>query len=68
MPGQDAASAALEWARTTCRRAERRVCALHERGELPNPEILAYLNRLADALWLLARWVEAQTPERPAAQ
>jgi cob(I)alamin adenosyltransferase len=44
---------------------------LHESGELQNPEILIYLNRLSDALWLLARWVETrfqgsagQLPER----
>ena len=60
MPGDTLASAALDLARTACRRAERRICALHEVHELQNPEILVYLNRLSDALWLLARWVEAQ--------
>src|SRR5271156_3767621 len=35
-PGDTAASAALDVARTTCRRAERRVCALHETGQLQN--------------------------------
>jgi cob(I)alamin adenosyltransferase len=45
-------------ARTTCRRAERSVCALHESGEMSNAEILVYLNRLSDVLWLMARWVE----------
>jgi cob(I)alamin adenosyltransferase len=59
-PGQTAASAALDVARTTCRRAERRVCALREAGQLGNEEIGIYLNRLSDALWLLARWVETQ--------
>jgi len=62
MPGASVHSAAIDLARTTCRRAERRACAVHDAGELKNPEILAYLNRLADALWLLARWVEAQPP------
>ena len=47
--------AALDVARTTCRRAERRVCALHESGQLDNVEIIVYLNRLSDALWLMAR-------------
>ena len=51
----------LDVARTTCRRAERRVCALHEANELRNPEILVYLNRLSDLLWLLARWLENQS-------
>jgi cob(I)alamin adenosyltransferase len=57
-PGASPASAALDLARTTCRRAERRVCALHQTGEISNPEILVYLNRLSDVLWLLARHVE----------
>jgi cob(I)alamin adenosyltransferase len=61
MPGATVSSAALDFARTTCRQAERRVCALQESGELSNPEIIVYLNRLSDTLWLLARWVEAQT-------
>ena len=59
-PGASFHSAALDLARTTCRRAERRVCALQEGGELHNAEIIIYLNRLADALWLLARWVESR--------
>jgi cob(I)alamin adenosyltransferase len=58
MPGANLHSAALDVARTTCRRAERRVCVLREAGESKNPEILTYLNRLSDTLWLLARWVE----------
>jgi cob(I)alamin adenosyltransferase len=57
-PGGTTTAAALDVARTTCRRAERRVCALQESGQLQNPEIIIYLNRLSDALWLLARWVE----------
>lgn len=59
-PGASLNAAALDMARTAGRRAERRACALHEARELGNPEILIYLNRLSDALWLLARWVEAQ--------
>lgn len=60
-PGATVNSAALDVARTTCRRAERRVCALHESGQLNNAEIIIYLNRLSDTLWLMARWVETQT-------
>ena len=59
-PGASVHSAALDQARTTCRRAERRVCGLQETDQLKNPEVIIYLNRLADLLWLLARWVEAQ--------
>jgi cob(I)alamin adenosyltransferase len=57
-------AAALDVARTTCRRAERRVCALQETKQLENPEIIIYLNRLSDVLWLLARWVETQESSR----
>ena len=57
-PGANRVSAALDVARTTCRRAERRVFDLQKAGELKNPQILIFLNRLADALWLLARWAE----------
>lgn len=59
-PGASEHSAALDVARTVCRRAERRVCALHEAGQLENPEIIVFLNRLADLLWLFARWVETK--------
>ena len=60
-PGDSLQSAALDMARTICRRAERRVCALHEDGQLQNPDVIIYLNRLADLLWLMARWTESQT-------
>lgn len=61
-PGSSMNSAALDLARTTCRRGERRVCTLRESGDLPNAEILVFLNRLSDTLWLMARWVENQKP------
>ncbi len=65
-PGATLHSAALDVARTVCRRAERRVCALKEAGSTVNPEIMIYLNRLSDLLWLFARWVETQngSPEK----
>jgi cob(I)alamin adenosyltransferase len=59
-PGENAASAALDVARTACRRAERRVCALQESHQLNNAEIIIFLNRLSDALWLMARWAETK--------
>jgi cob(I)alamin adenosyltransferase len=62
MPGANQLSAAFDFARTVCRRAERRVCALQEAGQLHNPEIIVYLNRLSDLLWLLARWTEGRRP------
>ncbi|MGN6554340.1 MAG: cob(I)yrinic acid a,c-diamide adenosyltransferase [Verrucomicrobiota bacterium] len=60
-PGANLSSAALDVARTVCRRAERRVCKLQETDALRNAEIIIYLNRLADLLWLLARWVETKS-------
>jgi cob(I)alamin adenosyltransferase len=59
-PGENLNAAALDMARTTCRRAERRVCGLQEAGQLHNGEIVIYLNRLADLLWLMARWAETK--------
>ncbi len=58
LPGALTSSAALDVARTVCRRAERCVVRLHDADELPNAEILRYLNRLSDLLWLLGRKVE----------
>lgn len=58
-PGANPTSAALDLARTICRRAERRTCALEQNRQLQNAEILIYLNRLSDLLWLLARRAEA---------
>lgn len=55
-PGETPLAAALDVARTVCRRAERRVAALPA-GTSANPEILRYLNRLSDLCWLLARYV-----------
>jgi cob(I)alamin adenosyltransferase len=59
-PGATLGSAALDLARTTCRRAERNVIALRETGAEINPEIIRYLNRLSDLCWLWARWVETR--------
>ena len=58
IPGKNPPSAALDLARTTCRRAERRVAAATD----TNPEILRYLNRLSDFCWILARYAEKNLP------
>lgn len=63
VPGSNLSAATLDLARTVCRRAERGVCALHEQGQLQNPEVIVYLNRLSDLLWLLARREEQTGPE-----
>ena len=60
IPGSTMLSAVLDIARTTCRRAERRVADLGASGAAVNPEILRYLNRLSDLCWLLGRYVEKQ--------
>ena len=54
LPGGSPAAAALHHARTVCRRAERSVVALAD-AEQVTPEALAYLNRLSDLLFILAR-------------
>jgi cob(I)alamin adenosyltransferase len=54
-PGETVAEAFFDSARTTCRRAERGVVALRESGAAVRPELIQYLNRLADLLWLLGR-------------
>ena len=58
IPGETAASAALDFARTTCRRAERRIASWMAGEKDLNPEILRYLNRLSDLCWILARYSE----------
>jgi cob(I)alamin adenosyltransferase len=63
-PGQSLSSAALDLARTTCRRAERRVVALSESSDYVNAESIRYLNRLSDILWLFARYIETKDTER----
>jgi cob(I)alamin adenosyltransferase len=60
LPGGAPDAAALDVARTVCRRAERLATSLMESGVIQNPSILAYLNRLSDVLWLFGRLVEAR--------
>jgi cob(I)alamin adenosyltransferase len=58
IPGGTDTSAALDFARATCRRAERHIARFTADGKDFNPEILRYLNRLSDLLWILARYAE----------
>jgi cob(I)alamin adenosyltransferase len=58
IPGGTAVSAALDFARATCRRAERHIAACSAGEKDFNPEILRYLNRLSDLCWILARYAE----------
>ncbi|HEX8686799.1 MAG TPA: cob(I)yrinic acid a,c-diamide adenosyltransferase [Pyrinomonadaceae bacterium] len=58
LPGDHAAAAAYDVARTVCRRAERCVVRLAETGVELNPQVVPYLNRLSDLLWLMGRLLE----------
>ena len=56
LPGGEPVAAWLHLARTVCRRAERATIALSElEGEEVNPQVVRYLNRLSDLLFVLAR-------------
>lgn len=63
LPGGGKVSATLHQARTICRRAER-ICIRLTREESVEAELNKYLNRLSDALFVLARWV-AKTQGEP---
>jgi len=60
IPGKCPSSAVLDVARTVIRRAERRVVALRNENMVPNKMVLAYLNRLADLVFTLARYEETE--------
>ncbi|HEX3968790.1 MAG TPA: cob(I)yrinic acid a,c-diamide adenosyltransferase, partial [Edaphobacter sp.] len=59
LPGAHTESAAYEVARTVCRRAERNAVRLASEVEV-RPEVLAYLNRLSDVIWLFGRLIEVK--------
>jgi cob(I)alamin adenosyltransferase len=60
LPGAHPEAAAYEMARTTCRRAERTVVRFIESGAQVAPNVLAYLNRLSDLIWLFGRLLEVE--------
>jgi cob(I)alamin adenosyltransferase len=62
IPGGTELSARLDVARTAVRRAERRVAALDHAGELADPTVLVYLNRLSDAVFAMARFADEPDP------
>ncbi|QNN64784.1 cob(I)yrinic acid a,c-diamide adenosyltransferase [Sphingomonas rhizophila] len=59
LPSGSRLVASLHLARAVTRRAERSAVALRDGGEAVNPHALAYLNRLSDYLFVLARFVAA---------
>jgi cob(I)alamin adenosyltransferase len=58
LPGDVSSAAAYDVARTICRRAERCVVRMNESGENVDTQIITYLNRLSDLLWLIGRFLE----------
>ena len=60
LPGGNLKAAACHLARTVCRRAER-IAVTAQQEEAFNPEILRYLNRLSDALFVAARLLAKET-------
>ena len=62
LPGGSPASAAIDMARCIIRTAERRTVTLKEQGRLTNMDILRYMNRLGDLLFVLARYEDRDLP------
>ena len=60
LPGDVSSAAAFDVARTICRRAERCIVRLFEGGYAVDEQIITYLNRLSDLLWLFGRLIEAK--------
>jgi cob(I)alamin adenosyltransferase len=58
IPGGTPAASQLHVCRTVCRRAERRALAVEDHG---SPEVVRYLNRLSDLLFILARAANVET-------
>ena len=63
LPGGGKAATALHICRTVCRRAERSLVFLNE-SEKVRPELIKYLNRLSDYLFVLARYVSKINGEK----
>ena len=62
VPGASPGSGAMDLARSLVRTAERRAVGLKDDEELPNPEVIKYLNRLSDLLFILARYEDRDLP------
>jgi cob(I)alamin adenosyltransferase len=63
IPGGTELSARLDVARAAVRRAERRVSALNDEGQLADETVLTYLNRASDAVYAMARFADEDDPE-----
>jgi cob(I)alamin adenosyltransferase len=62
IPGGNELSAQLDVARTTIRRAERRISALGERGELAAETVIHFVNRASDLAYAMARYADVDDP------
>tara|TARA_Y100000758_G_scaffold144777_1_gene102610 strand:+ start:618 stop:1181 length:564 start_codon:yes stop_codon:yes gene_type:complete len=63
LPGASPGSAVLDLARTALREAERRILDVEELGQLVNRQIIPYVNRLSDLLFMLARYEDRDLPD-----
>jgi cob(I)alamin adenosyltransferase len=63
IPGGTELSARLDVARTAVRRAERRVSAMKDAGQLPDDTVLRYLNRASDLIYAMARYADEPDPQ-----
>ncbi len=62
IPGGNLLSAHLDVARTSIRRAERRIATLAEAGELASPTVIHFVNRASDLAYAMARWADVDDP------
>lgn len=67
LPGGNPTAALAHVTRTVCRRAERTILTAIDAGATVSPDILTYINRLSDYLFILARHINhtTSTPELP---
>lgn len=63
LPRGNPPSAAAHLARTVCRRAERTLIKLHRQASLSNLQMLSYLNRLSDLLFVISRVLALESSE-----
>lgn len=62
IPGGNQLSAQLDVARTVVRRAERRISALEEEGQLASETVIHFVNRASDLVYAMARWADVDDP------
>ncbi|HEY2334561.1 MAG TPA: cob(I)yrinic acid a,c-diamide adenosyltransferase [Solirubrobacterales bacterium] len=62
IPGGNRLSAQLDVARTVIRRAERRIAALAEQGELASETVIHFVNRASDLVYAMARYADIDDP------